>query len=332
MRRGSGPPPGARIVAIRPGALGDTLLIFPALALIREAWPEAHMTLVARRDVLPLARAWGLADAVSSYDAPEWSALFAEAPPADCSLRAAVAGRVVVAWLADTDGGVTANLTAMEARQVVIGPGRPRVDVGEHAALQLAAPLREMDIAVPCDVAALPMPGSRAGMPALPYREVDVASMSGLVEQGMGTVALHPGSGGAGKRWPPERFAALAQEIGARGLRALLIEGPQDEAVIGATLAEAARRGTRPDVARGLDIMELAALLAGCAAYVGNDSGVSHLAGILGVRTLALFGPSDPAIWAPVGSHARALCAATGAMDGLSVAAVAAALDEARAG
>lgn len=332
MRPASTSPLDARIVAIRPGALGDTLLVLPALALIREAWPEAHMTLVARRDVLALARAWGVADAVSPFDAPEWSGLFAEASPADNPLRAALAGRVVVAWLADADGSVAANLSALGARQVVIGPGRPREDTHEHAALQLARPLRELSIAVPRDVAALPAPGLWAGAPTPRYRGAEEAQTAGLAEQALGTVALHPGSGGAGKRWPPERFAALAQAIGDRGARVLLIEGPQDDAVIGAALAEAAKRGMRLEVARGLGIVELAARLAGCAAYVGNDSGVSHLAGMLGVRTLALFGPSDPVIWAPLGPRVRTLRAESGAMGDLSVAAVAAALGDAWAG
>lgn len=332
MRPASTPPLGARIVAIRPGALGDTLLVLPALALIREVWPETHVTLVARRDVLALARAWGVADAASPFDAPEWSGLFAKTSRAGSPLNAGLAGRVVVAWLADTDGSVAANLHVLGARRVVIGPGRPREDVPEHAALQLAAPLRELGIAVPRDVAALPIPGLRAGAPATTYTGAEEAPEAGLAEEMMGTVALHPGSGGAGKRWPPERFAALAQAIGERGLRALLIEGPQDDAVIGATLAEAATRGMRLEVARGLGIVELAARLAGCAAYVGNDSGVSHLAGMLGVRTLALFGPSDPAIWAPLGPRVCTLRAAAGAMGDLSVAAVAAALGDALAG
>jgi len=344
-----------RIVAIRPGALGDTLLLFPALALLRRAGPEAHITLVARRDALPLARAWGLADAVSAYDAPEWSALFATVPPTESSLRVTLAGSAVVAWLTDTDGLVATNMRALGAGVIVIAPGRPREDIQLHAALQLAAPLAGLGVAVPADTsalyAALPLlhltslENTTKTLPAAPsFSSVDLRSLRFLrVEprfplsapggrphdtsrQENGLVAIHAGSGGAAKRWPPERFAALAGEICGWGLHPVLIEGPQDSDITGAILAEAAHLSIELAVARELDILALAYMLAGCTAYVGNDSGVSHLAGLLGLPTLAVFGPTDPAIWSPLSPHVHALRSPTGALANLPLATVASAL------
>jgi ADP-heptose:LPS heptosyltransferase len=72
----------------------------------------------------------------------------------------------------------------------------------------------------------------------------------------------------------------------------------------------------------------LGTLLSRAGVYVGNDSGVSHLAAAWGAPTLALFGPTDPAVWAPLGPHVRTLRSTTGAMDGLSVDAVEAELAE----
>ncbi|HLZ24241.1 MAG TPA: glycosyltransferase family 9 protein [Ktedonobacterales bacterium] len=326
-----------RIVAIRPGALGDTLLAFPALALLRRSYPDAHITLIARRDVLPLARAWGLADAVSPFDEPRWSAFFAPVPPVESSVRATLDGAIAVAWLADQDGRVAANLRALGAKTVVIGPGRPREDRQTHAALQLARVFSALGIAPPTDTAALPplhLPTLVAivgAPPAAPGLLDTVGASDGRPPRNAetpegGLMALHAGSGGAAKRWPPARFAALAGEIRTLGLCPVLIEGPQDGSITSAVLAEAARLHIELAVARNLDVLALARLLTGCAGYVGNDSGVSHLAGLLGLRTLALFGPSDPAIWSPLGPRVHVQRSPTGALTDLSVATVAASL------
>src|SRR5579871_6135695 len=89
-----------RFVLIRPGALGDALLTFQALALLRRERPGAHVTLVARGDMLPLARASGLADAISPYDDPAWLALFDPLPRFETAYDV-VEGSAVVAWLGD---------------------------------------------------------------------------------------------------------------------------------------------------------------------------------------------------------------------------------------
>ena len=60
-------------------------------------------------------------------------------------------------------------------------------------------------------------------------------------------------------------------------------------------------------VARGLDVVALAALLARADRYLGNDSGVSHLAGAVGARGAALFGPTDPELWRPLSPRITSL-------------------------
>ncbi len=77
---------------------------------------------------------------------------------------------------------------------------------------------------------------------------------------------------------------------------------------------------------RDLSVAGLAAFLSRCALFVGNDSGVTHLAGLLGVPTVALFGPTDPAIWAPLGLRVVALQSPKGRMEELSPGTVIAAI------
>jgi ADP-heptose:LPS heptosyltransferase len=301
-----------RVVIFRPGALGDTLLAFLALGALRRVWPDAQVTLVARADTLALVRAARLADAAYSYDLPAWSGLWSEAPDGDPLLRAVVGGaEVVVAWLPDPNGSIARALSALGVARCVIAPGRPpasgphsqslaraRAGAGqqpEHVACYLLRTLAPLGIGGPI----LPGPFLVTGI------EEACGGQGARALAGERVVALHPGSGGAAKCWPPERFAEVARRLRAAGYAPLVVEGPADAERVAAM--HEALGGAPVPVARGLAVEALAALLARCAAYVGNDSGVSHLAGLVGCPTLALFGPSDPALWAPVGPRVRVL-------------------------
>lgn len=132
-------------------------------------------------------------------------------------------------------------------------------------------------------------------------------------------LAVHPGSGSAAKNWPVERFSALVDALTA-GQPWLLVQGPADDAS-----ATPLRMLPRAVVASGWPLRALGALL-GCAGlYVGNDSGVTHLAAAWGAPTLALFGPTDPAVWGPLGERTTSLRSPNGRLDGLDVAEVIAA-------
>ena len=114
-------------------------------------------------------------------------------------------------------------------------------------------------------------------------------------------VLVHPGSGAVRKNWPPERFAAVI-----RGLVSpvRLIVGEADSlaaAAVEQCLGRSLAHLEHPP------LEELAATLAGCRAYLGNDSGVSHLAGLVGARTIVLFGPTPAVVWHPLGRRVRVM-------------------------
>jgi hypothetical protein len=102
-----------------------------------------------------------------------------------------------------------------------------------------------------------------------------------------GSVVIHPFSGGARKNWPLEKY----RELAARLKRPVeWLAGPEEQL----------ERACRFD-----DLGALARWLSGASAYVGNDSGITHLAAAVGIPTVALFGPTDPALWCPRGKNAR---------------------------
>ncbi len=107
-------------------------------------------------------------------------------------------------------------------------------------------------------------------------------------------MVIHPGSGGAGKNWPLERFVAVARTLESQGRSVHWSIGPAErEAGMDAP-------GVKLDTGA---LVELAGALAAARLYIGNDSGITHLAAAVGCPTVAVFGPTEPAVWAPRGGH-----------------------------
>jgi len=130
-------------------------------------------------------------------------------------------------------------------------------------------------------------------------------------------VAMHPGGGVnpgmrmVAKRWPAERFAAIADRVIAkRGCRVMLLGGPDDRPLADAVLASisASSRAGVTDLCGKLSLAELAALVERCDLYLGNDSGVAHLAAAVGTPVRVIFGPTDPARYGPLPGAGLALC------------------------
>ncbi len=114
---------------------------------------------------------------------------------------------------------------------------------------------------------------------------------------------LNPGAGWAAKQWPPERYGELASRLAARGFRTIINYGPGEQALA----HQAVNASTRSAVAISGSLSELMALARRSALFVGGDTGPMHLAAMLGVRTVALFGPTDPARNGPYWAGTRVL-------------------------
>ena len=114
-----------------------------------------------------------------------------------------------------------------------------------------------------------------------------------------GMAVIHPFSGSSKKNWPLERFRQLAQYL-SRRLPVQWCAGPEEK-LEGAVRME--------------DLFELACWLKSARLYVGNDSGITHLAAAAGVPTVAIFGPTDPAVWGPRGPHVRVVYAGGAPVD-----------------
>ena len=125
---------------------------------------------------------------------------------------------------------------------------------------------------------------------------------------------------GVAKRWPGRRYGELARRLRALGYQPVVVIGP-GEYEIAEELSEAAGVDL-PVLGRRTDVAGLAAVIAGLRALVANDSGPMQVAACLGVPVVAIFGPTDPARTAPVGSRHRVVSPPPGhgsGMQGVSI-------------
>jgi ADP-heptose:LPS heptosyltransferase len=153
---------------------------------------------------------------------------------------------------------------------------------------------------------------------------VDDARAAALIGDGP-VIALGPTANWDGKIWPAERFAELFQALQANNIRAAIFAGPGEAEGARAAPLLAALPGALHFIGN-LTLPEVAACLKRCTLFIGNDSGLMHLAAATGIPTLGLFGRSRAAEYAPAGARA-AFIAAPGPpgeapMEGLTVASV----------
>ena len=116
-------------------------------------------------------------------------------------------------------------------------------------------------------------------------------------------VLLHPGSGGRPKCWHLDNFVSVAKRLLAMGFEVLFLLGPAEMERF--SVSEISRLRATASCAMNLPLSRVLAMLSCAHAFVGNDSGVTHLAGATGLPTIAMFGPTDPSQYAPIGPEVR---------------------------
>jgi ADP-heptose:LPS heptosyltransferase len=127
-------------------------------------------------------------------------------------------------------------------------------------------------------------------------------------------IVVHPGSGGSHKCWSVERFAAVITNLcNWQPLDVTILGGPADHARLEHLFplhSQLAAPSTLT-MMRDAPLLDVAYCVQRCHAYLGNDSGITHLAALLGVPTLALFGPSDLLTWQPQGRKVEVIAEKT---------------------
>jgi ADP-heptose:LPS heptosyltransferase len=253
------------VLVVRRGGLGDTLLMTPVLRALRRRHQAHGLHFAGVREFAEILLQHGVVDRVlSSEDLAAWSL---------ASERGAAARERLSRYAHIVSDGTMPAAGAGATVQTF----DPRPRTAAPIALQHAEQLG-LEVVWPGDAVLVPARREPVDWP----------------------VWLAPGSGSRDKCWPRIRWLELAQRLALARQRVQVVVGPVE------CERDDPRRWPWPVDVRFVAEREPAAFarhLASAAAFVGNDSGPSHLAAMLAVPTVVIFGPTVPGIWAPVGPH-----------------------------
>ncbi len=257
------------LLILRALGLGDLLTGLPGLRGLRAAFPDHRLTLAAPAALEALARHAGVADTLVPIDG-----VGAVPPPSGPARRPWLAvnlhgrGPQSHAWLAAHS---PERMIAFAAPGFRAGPAW---SPGEHEVTRWCRLLQFFGLgADPADLAVARPP-------------VEVACS--------GAVLVHPGAASGARRWPAARYAEVARALAEDGHRVAVTAGPGEEA---AAAAVAGAAGV--ELAGGMELLQLVALVADAPLVICGDTGLGHVATATGTPSVLLFGPSAPAAWGP---------------------------------
>lgn len=295
---------------IRGGAIGDFILTLPAIGLLRENFPDAQLEVLGYEHIIELARGRFYANATRSIEYGPMAGFFIPNSKLAPDLVEYFASfHQIVSYLFDPDLFFENNLRRAGVKNFL--PAYAKIDDSAHAAQQLARPLERMALFLDSHAAEL-----------YPSADDKARAREFLGDSTAPVIAIHPGSGSPRKNWPAENWVTIAKNLRTHvpQARVLLIGGEADAAPL--ATVQRALDGTPVLLAQNLPLPLLAAVLERCRLFLGHDTGISHLAASVETPCVLLFGPTDPAIWAPANEGVKILTAPDGLLVRLSPAVV----------
>lgn len=263
------------LLILRALGLGDLLTAVPVLRALADAFPDHRRVLAAPKGLVPLVALSGTVDEVVDTE---------PLAPLDASLRRAAVAvnlhgkgpqshRVLL-------GARPRRLLSFAHPEVSESASGPPWRAGEHEINRWCRLLEAYDI--PADPGRLELPPPPGPAPKI----------------ARGATLIHPGATSAARRWPADRWAAVARAEAAKG-RPVIVTGGPDEVHLARTVAREARLKDAVVYAGRTDLTGLAALVAAAGRVVCGDTGVAHLATALRTPSVVLFGPTPPGEWGP---------------------------------
>ncbi len=280
-----------KVLVIRGGALGDFILTLPAIRLLTEGLENAQVHILGYSPMIQLATLAGMAVETRRIEHTPLARFFVPNADLDDEWKRYFASfDVIVSYLHDPEGIFRANLLRAGVKETNLFEGIHQVvdDPEEgHAVQQLARPLESLALYL-----------------------VNPSATFNLNAEKRSGIAIHPGSGAVWKNWPPKRWLDLLPDLRKRlapGEALIVISGEAEEEWIDTFIDEANAIAAPIEHLRNLPLETLAQKLANVRAFIGHDTGVSHLAAAAGASTFALFGATNPRVWAPLGDHVRVI-------------------------
>jgi ADP-heptose:LPS heptosyltransferase len=272
-----------KALLIRFGGLGDLLVALPSIRLIRGKYPDARLNLACRGEYGALLRETGVVDEIIPEDSSLLMPLFCEAPAANTELSDRLGSfDLIMGWSHGQRENSLFRFIHADPRNS--GPlsrfffRKTAETIGESGALSIDEWAR------------------------LPTGRLQRADGSRPIAGGEGRkrrAVVHPGSGSESKRWPLPNFLQIIGRLAERGIAGALVTGEAEEGM--AAKVEKALRPPNWTWVRRPSLSTLASLLSETELYLGNDSGVTHLAAACGAEVVALFRREFASAWRPLG-------------------------------
>lgn len=297
-------PTQGKILVIRGGAIGDFILTLPVLGALRQQFPKAHVEVLGYPHIAQLALAGGLVRRVQSIESRALAAFFArDGDLAESLVDYFSEFDLIISYLYDPDHIFKTNVGRCTQAQFIAGPHRPDDQLNLHATEVFLKPLESLAI---FDADSTPR--------LVIQKAFDTTLATGR------WLAVHPGSGSENKNWPEQHWLELLRHLVQSTTLHLLLAGGEAERGRLERLATSLPP-TRIKLMQSAPLPELAQWLASCIAFVGHDSGISHLAAAVGLRSLILWGDTAEAVWRPLSREMTILRGSNG-LEGLSVSVV----------
>ena len=288
------------ILIMHQGAIGDFVLSLPAIGTFRFHYPRASIAIWGHPEILKLVNNTSYADETSSREQPGMASFYAEQGFESTSLAERFTSfDIICVFGGKQQSTFVANLKKTGVGKVyhifTFPPPEAKTHVIEFQSSQLST---------------LGLPPHDTVPELLLSDEADRNANRFFEQKGLGkhslTVALHLGSGSTKKAWEVNSFAALGEKLRSNHRAQIIVPvGPADTTVSEDYLKIMSSPGSI--LLYNLPLDELAAILKRCSLYVGNDSGITHLAASVGTPVVALFGPTDPGVWGPRGKSVSIL-------------------------
>ncbi len=302
-----------RAVILQPGALGDCILTLPLVGLVKEVLDLGGVDVVGHAEYVGILPERSCVDGIRSIESLDLHRLFVEPTRFDLADRDPLIHLFadytwIITFLGEPGSDFEQNLifTANCSRntEVVTLPLKPPEGQPQHIT-QYHTEQFVRQCGLPLEKAIVDKRSARIRVAEADRdRGVELLEQVGI-DLSKRLVVIQPGSGGKKKCWHLENFLNVARALRGPEIEVLFVLGPAE--------VERLRPSEKVQihgVTRCLahpSLPEVVALLSCADAFLGNDSGVTHLAACMGLRTVALFGPSNPAVYHPLGPRVTVL-------------------------
>jgi ADP-heptose:LPS heptosyltransferase len=291
------------VLVIHQGALGDFILALPALETVRKAFRRARSVIMGYPRILGLVHERFYAHDIFSVDQKGMASFFNREGSLDFTLSEFFKTfDLIVVFGKDGEGTIAGNLRRVCQGRILSINSFPPWDEKIHVTDYLLKQLDQYGIHASASHPKLYLKKSDREWARDFWESKGVTS-----EERSKAIILHPGSGSKKKAWPLDRFLSLARALQDRlGSRMLVVLGPAEGPDVRRAFETPGPNA--PVLARGLTLLQLASVMEGCRFFVGNDSGITHMAAAVGLPAVAIFGPTDQRVWAPRGEETVVIC------------------------